>query len=297
MRKYYTYVVQKLISVQHFVTLEYFDLTPDFTYPEETHDFYEFVFVKRGGVICHVDGCAEHLTENDFYLITPNTRHSYSMQKNDNSTVFIVCFKSKSTALNLIRGKSILSKEMQEVLWKILTTAKETFAFPFNKKLVLKDNPKLGSQQLIENYIEELLINLIQAKTTASEEIQVVSNYLEMKKSIVEEIVKYLKENLYKKTTLSDISAHTYYSKTYINSLFKELMDITIMQYYQKLKIKEAEKLLMKSYAISKISELLNFESPHYFCKVFKKTTGKTVSEYKKGLTAYRISDMPARVE
>jgi YesN/AraC family two-component response regulator len=49
----------------------------------------------------------------------------------------------------------------------------------------------------------------------------------------------------------------------------------------------EAEKLLMKSYAISKISELLNFESPHYFCKVFKKITGETVSEYKKKMTAF----------
>jgi YesN/AraC family two-component response regulator len=269
------------------VTLEYFELTPEFTYPEETHDFYEFVFLKRGNVICHTDGRAEQLTENDLYLITPNTKHRYSIPKNDSSTVFIVCFKSKSTALNLISGKSVLTKEMQEVLWKILTKAKETFAFPFNKKLELKENPKLGSQQLIENYIEELLINLIQAKTAESREIQVVSNYDEMKKSIVLEIVKYLKENLYTKTTLSDISDHTYYSKTYINGLFKEVMDITIMQYYQKLKIKEAEKLIMKSYAISKISELLNFESPHYFCKVFKKTTGSTVSEYKKKLRLY----------
>ena len=284
MRKYYTYVVQKLISVQHFVTLEYFDLTPSFTYPEETHDFYEFVFVKHGNVICHTDDKAEELTENGFYLITPNTKHHYSMQKNENTTVFIVCFKSKSTALNLIKGKSVLSKEMQEVLWKILTQAKETFCFPFNKKLVLKESPKLGSQQLIENYIEELLITLIQTKTATSEEIQVVSNYLEMKKSIVEEIVKYLEENLYNKTTLSDISQHTYYSKTYINSLFKEIMNTTIMQHYQKLKVKEAEKLLGKNYAISKISELLNFESPHYFCKVFKKITGTTVSDYKKRL-------------
>ncbi len=282
MRKYYTYVVQRLISVQHFVTLEYFDLTPSFRYPEETHDFYEFVFVKRGNVVCHTDGKTESLGENDFYLITPNTRHYYSMLENEHSTVFIVCFKSKSTALNLIKGKTVLAKDMQEILWRILTQAKETFCFPFNKKLVLKENPKLGSQQLIENYIEELIIRLVQAKTAASEEIQVVSNYMEMKRSIALEITKHLKANLYKKTTLEDISRHTFYSKTYINGLFKEIMNTTIMKYYQSLKIKEAEKLLRENLQVSKISDMLNFESPHYFCKVFKKITGTTVSEFKR---------------
>lgn len=281
MRKYYTYVVKKLVTVQHLVTLEYFELPPGFSYPQESHDFYEFVFVEKGNVFCHAENDAVCLNQEDFYLITPNTPHSYCMQSDTPSTVLIVCFKCKAHILHLLKGRSTLSDDVKRLIRQILFEAKDTFCFPFHKKLVLKSDAKLGSQQLIENYIEEVLIRLIQTETYKDHDIKVVKNALEMKKSIVREVIKTLQDNLYNKITLTDIANTTYYSKTYLNNTFKEMTGTTIMTYFQKMKMEEAKKCLRKGESTIAVAEKLHFESAHYFCKVFKKLAGMTVSEYR----------------
>lgn len=56
---------------------------------------------------------------------------------------------------------------------------------------------------------------------------------------------------------------------------------VTIMQYYQKLKIEEAKVLLRKKESIAAVSEKLCFESPQYFAKVFKTKVGKTPTKYR----------------
>jgi len=91
-----------------------------------------------------------------------------------------------------------------------------------------------------------------------------------------------LKNSLYTRLTLEEISQQTYYSKTILNQIFKKNMGIPIMQYYNGLKIEEAKKLLRKNYSSAEIANLLMFESATYFTKVFKKYVGMPPSAYKK---------------
>lgn len=282
MKKYYTYVVKKIISIQHLMTIEYLQNLNNFAYPEESHDFYEFVFVEKGEIICKTEKDEYCLVKNNFYLLPPKIKHSYATKEHKNATILIVCFKSKSNILSILEGKNELDEYLQKFPQKILDEAKQTFKFPFEKKLELNDSAKLGSQQLIENYIEELLLRLLQSIIYKTDQIQIVKSNLEIKKSIVAEVKRLLEQNIYNKINLSQISCQTYYSKTYLNQTFKSLTKKTIMQYYQDLKIQEAKKLLKSGQSTTNVAEKLNFESPHYFCKVFKKVTGETISTFKK---------------
>ena len=282
MKKYYTYTVKKIITVQHLVTIEYLPVTRGFFYPEETHDFYEFVYVESGQITCNTASGSLRLKENSFFLISPGTPHAYSADSSQSATVLIVCFKSKSNMIAPIKGVHYLDGNMKLLVRNILSEAKETFVFPFDEKLTLSQSPRLGSQQLIENYIEELLIRLVQAVTYKQENVQIVPSNSHIKHSLTEEIKQILSQNLYRRITLSDISSHTLYSKTYLNDIFKELTGCTIMQYYQNLKIEEAKLLLDRRESIASVSEKLCFESPQYFAKAFKKKTGQTPTEYKK---------------
>ncbi len=93
-----------------------------------------------------------------------------------------------------------------------------------------------------------------------------------------------LKGALYSRITLTDISNRLFYSKTYLNSIFKESKGVTIMQYYRDLKIEESKRLLRKKESVTAVSEKLSFESPQYFVKVFKQRVGMTPKEYRKKL-------------
>ncbi len=284
MKKYYTYTVKKLITVQHLITIEYLQVDKNFFYPEESHSFYEFVYVEKGSITCKMQHEIVDLHRHDFFLISPNCPHSYSVQDAEETTVMVVCFKSKSNIIPIIKGVQHLDSDVRESVKKILMEARATFVFPFDKKLTLNSHPRLGSQQLIENYIEELLIKLVQLTTYNNQHFQIAADALDIKKSITKEIVSLLEKNVYAKITLSDICSKMFYSKTYLNAVFKEIKGITIMQYYYELKINEAKMLLNKKESISSISEKLYFESPQYFTKVFKAKVGKTPTKYKKDL-------------
>ncbi len=284
MKKYYTYTVKKLITVQHLVTIEYLQVSENFFYPEESHPFYEFVYVEKGSINCAMQNENVKLQKHDFLIIPPNTSHSYRVEEDEQTTVVVVCFKSKSNIISIIKGVQHLDSDIRDSVKKILAQARDTFIFPFDKKLTLNSQPRLGSQQLIENYIEEVLIKLVQSATYNNQNFQIARNAIDVKNSITEEIIKLLEKNLYGKITLSDICKQIFYSKTYINAVFKEIKGVTVMQYYQELKINEAKILLDKKESITSVSEKLCFESPQYFSKVFKAKTGKTPTRYKKDI-------------
>lgn len=282
MKKYYTYTVKKLITVQQLVTIEYLQVDKNFFYPEESHLFYEFVYVEKGRIICKTQNKNVILGKQDFLLIPPNSSHSYCIENAEETAVItVVCFKSKSNIIPIISGIKHLEGDVGELVQKILAEARETFVLPFDKKLTLDSYARIGSQQLIENYIEELLIKLVQATTYNNQSFRIATNIFDTKKYITNEIIRILKKNIYAKITLTDICDRMFYSKTYLNAIFKKNKGVTIMQYYQDLKIDEAKLLLVKKESITAVSEKLCFESPQYFSKVFKLKVGKTPTKYR----------------
>jgi AraC-like DNA-binding protein len=284
MKHYFTFSLQKVLTVNNLLTLEYLNLPCTFAHPEEVHDFYEFAYVDYGKVICNSKGKDSVLQQGEFYLIQPNENHYYTTGRDTGAAIFIVCFNSKSDTIKLLDGVIPLEKAEKNLISKILSEAQKAFKFPFDKQLELIDSPVFGAQQLIENTIEELLINLLRLKLNESSDIKIVMNSFELENNLVNDIIAILKEHTYGTIKLEDICKKMFYSKTYLNNIFKKNTGASIMHFYTSLKIKESKKLIRDGLSVSEISNKLYFDSPNYFSKVFKKYTGKTPSEYKRGI-------------
>ncbi len=282
MTKYFSHKIKKAVVVDALVTIESLDISSDFSYPEEVHDFYEFVYIDSGTIICHRDDKEIELSQGEFYLIRVGKSHFYSSKGGLSAQIFIVCFRSCSQTLSILDKKVVLSKEEKAIMYEIIKESKNAFNFPFDRKLKLLSEPLFGAGQLVENNIERLLIQLVRRESQRNVNIKFVMNTRELENNLVNDIISLLKSSLYSKISLEEISRQTYYSKTFINSIFKKNTDYSIMQYYGRLKIEEAKKLLREGIAPSAVSAKLHFESPTYFTKVFKKYTGITPTEYKK---------------
>ncbi len=280
MRKYYNFKIDKSVTVNNLITLEHLKLSPDFKYPKESHKFYEFAYVDSGTILCNHRDTAITLSQNDFFLIKPNEEHFYCVNTSKSASVFIVCFSCKSSLLEIISGKNTIKSHEKSILSKILSESHNAFIFPFNKKLLTCKSPVFGAQQIITNAIEEILINLIRNKLDEKNNIKISTNNLELEKNITKDIETLLIQNLYGKITLDEISKRIFYSKTYINKIFKKHMSTTIMNYYLTLKINESKKLLKKGYSVTEIANKLQFDTPNYFGKVFKKIIGVSPSKY-----------------
>ena len=88
MRKYFNHPIKKAITVQHFMTIESLDVSFEFSYPEEVHEFYEFAYIDSGAIVCDLEDENTELTQGDFLLIPPQKRHSYSAVNADMPLVF-----------------------------------------------------------------------------------------------------------------------------------------------------------------------------------------------------------------
>lgn len=282
MKKYFNYQVNKIIAVKNLITIEYLDTSSNFSYPEEEHDFYEFSYIDNGRINCIINGRESVLTQGDFMLIPPQTRHYYSAVRSTPAAIFIICFRSNSEILTVFDKKITLDKNSRVLVSDILKESKNAFSFPFKGRLKVLDTPTFGAQQLVENNIERLLIHLARDVINQNRDIRMVMNSVEFENTLVNDIIMLLKKNVETRITLDDICRHTFYSKTFLNNIFKKNTGTSIMKHYTELKIQRAKELLRESTTPSAVSNRLKFESPTYFTKVFKRYTGMTPTAYQK---------------
>lgn len=284
MKKYFSYSIKKAITVKKLITIESLEVSGDFSYPAEIHDFYEFVYVDSGKINCNLQGEVIELKQSELLIIAPEKEHFYTAVKNSPANIFIVCFACNSSLLDVLQEKILLDKQMKNLLSDLIKEAKSTFSFPFNKKLKLLSSPLFGAGQLVENKIEELLIRAVRNVLNENSNIKLVLSSIELEDNLVKDIIEFLKKNLYSDISLSSVCEQTYYSKTYLNNLFKKNTGYSIIQYYNVLKLEESKNLIKKGERISEVAEKLKFESSTYFTKFFKKHEGITPSAFKRKL-------------
>ncbi|MBE7121364.1 helix-turn-helix domain-containing protein [Bacillus cereus] len=94
----------------------------------------------------------------------------------------------------------------------------------------------------------------------------------------------YIFTHLYEDITLSHLAEVVALNPSYLSSLFKKEVGISLGEYIQRAKIDESKKLMTYTrHSISEISTLLNFHDQSHFTKVFKKHTGISPKQFKNG--------------
>ncbi len=91
-----------------------------------------------------------------------------------------------------------------------------------------------------------------------------------------------MKKNLHKQLTLEEIAAYAKYSPTYLSNIFSQKSGMSIINYFNLLKIQKACSLL--DFTDKKIKEIayeLAFNDPYYFSKVFTKHMHLSPREYR----------------
>ena len=90
--------------------------------------------------------------------------------------------------------------------------------------------------------------------------------------------------HLYEDITVPKLAELVKMNPNYLSNMFKKEVGLSIIEYIHHAKVDEAKSLIMYSnQPLSEISSLLNFHDQSYFTKVFKKCTGVTPKQYKKG--------------
>ena len=98
---------------------------------------------------------------------------------------------------------------------------------------------------------------------------------------LVSSVRKYIHEHLAERLTLNEVASVFGISPSYLSQLFGKYNDLGFTEYINTCKIKESKRLLKEEHLkIYEVADMLGFESPFYFSKVFKKIEGVSPTEY-----------------
>lgn len=99
----------------------------------------------------------------------------------------------------------------------------------------------------------------------------------------VEKSIQYIKRNLNKNISRTDVAGYVHLNEEYFSRLFKQETGATFKDYVLIEKMKAAQKLLENSrLSVSIIASKVGYDNFSHFSKMFKKVTNQTPQEYRK---------------
>ena len=101
------------------------------------------------------------------------------------------------------------------------------------------------------------------------------------KEQLVASIEQYFQKHLSENITLQDLSEQFNFSKVYLCRVFKQAKNMTLMDYFTRMKISRAQAMLQESpdATVHQVAEALGFRDVYYFTKVFRRITGVSPSQ------------------
>lgn len=269
------------ISVTRIANLHYFEFTNEFYTSKGKHAFCELLYVDSGFITVDADNYKGVVKENQLIIHKNNEEHSLSCPENEASNVIIIGFECSCDELDAFSRCPVTLNEVQKkILTEIIKEGRSVFEPPYDipsqKDMKKRKEYPFGADQLIKIKLENFLIELIRSKTSSfiNEKDEIVDNN-------ISEVGRYLRENYKEKIKLAELCFLFGTNSTTLCNKFHALYGETIVSYINKLKIKEAKKLMrVGSYNLTEVSSMVGFSSVHYFSRTFKQYEGQSPTSY-----------------
>ncbi|OCT12369.1 AraC family transcriptional regulator [Paenibacillus pectinilyticus] len=277
-----THLMMSLV-INTVITMHYFEFGKDYAFNGEKHDFWEFLYVDRGEVEVQADDNRYLLKQGSIIFHKPNEFHSFYATKGKAPNLIVMTFDCHSKAMQFFENKLLyLEDEERNLLAQIVREGQQAFEFPFGHPLVRRPDAPVGSEQMLQSYLEILLLRLLRKSSSGEADTSLSTGAKEKSvHDLTTKVIAYMVENIDAQLTLNDISQLFCVGKSQLKDLFKKHTRYTVMEYFAKLKIDQAKVLIREEdYNFTEISRRLGFSSVHYFSKAFKKATLMSPSEY-----------------
>jgi len=101
-------------------------------------------------------------------------------------------------------------------------------------------------------------------------------------KDIANRVERYIKTNYMKPITLEEIAGQFHFTSSYLTKIYKKIKFTTPLKHVISLRMEEAKKLLETRPELSfkEIGAIVGYSDPNYFSRIFRNSTGQSLSEY-----------------
>ena len=285
------YVATKLrqeLFVKSVISIHYFEYTADFEYSGESHDFWELIFCDKGELVITAGDNGMILKRGQAFLHPPRQYHNVHAYGGRSANSIIVSFKCDTRQLYLAADRIIITDGyIETALFSVLNEAKHSFENELGRvvdeRLIRKDRGEFfASEQIIQNYIELLLIHIIrQMQGTGMSAVPVHASG----GRLLDRTLEYMGERLGERVTFGEITQAMSVSPTTLKMLFSRTYGHGVMEHLTGMRLERAKEMLRDGrYSCTDISAACGFCSVHHFSAVFKKNENMSPTQYVKSI-------------
>ena len=232
---------------------------------------FQLLYIAAGKAHFHIDGEEKVVTAGHMVLYRPKEPQKYEYYGKEQTEVYWVHFTG-SNVTNILRSYG-LTKEMKVFYCGSDLEYKNHFRSMIQELQMCKDD----YPEMLEIHLRQILIRLHRYFNSIAK----VEN-----SQIAEDIDKamlYFAEHYNEEICIEDYAREHLMSTSWFIRNFKQYTGSTPMQYILSKRIHNAETLLENEhYNITEISNIVGYDNPLYFSRIFKKVKGISPTEYRK---------------
>ena len=271
------YSYQPLVSkmnLKEIFTCFYQVRKSNYTFPGESHDYYELTYIDHGTLDTTVDGHSYRLSKYDLILYYPGQFHTQSTDSQSTCSYLTITFDMDNKLPGDLKNRVFHTrKDIYQVLSEFMKS--------------IQSDGHLNSE-LVLLYLKQILILLYQFDDEVEESISITANPMQehYESTLLNEILVFINNNVYKQFTVEDLCTKFSISRSSLQNLFKSNIHITPKQYISNVKLNQAKIMIHEhNQTISEISDILGFTSIHYFSRKFKLQYGISPTDYAKSIS------------
>ena len=240
------------------------------TYWQKGRRDYQILYVANGKTHFWFDGKEEIFSAGHMVLYKPEEIQKYVYYLEDNPEVFWIHFTG-SDVKNILAYHGI-SLDEHVFYCGVLPDYKALF-----RKIIQElQLCRYGYEDYIASLFNDILLLVDRQQ---HEQKKATGNVQEQ----IERAAAYFNENYNTKISIDDYAESLHISTNWFIHNFKQYAGMSPAQYILSLRMVNAQSLLERTtYNIKEISEIVGYENPLYFSRVFKKEIGKSPAQYRK---------------
>ena len=286
---YKSVVLEDSVTINRIISVHYFQYMSDFSFPGESHDFWELVCVDRGEIDALAGDRRLTLKKGNILFHKPNEFHNVLTNGKVSPSLVVIGFECHSPAIKSFEDQLMSVQDTEkELMAQIIVEARNTFSGrlddPYQEELIFNSEPlTFGSAQLISHYLEQLIIHLYRRYFSYSLPVR-SSRFLAEASSgndTYNRIVRYMEEHLGERMTIDRICRDNLVGRSQLQKLFRDTKGCGVIEFFSMMKIDTAKQMIRDNQLnLTQIADRLGYNSIHYFSRQFKQITTMTPSEY-----------------
>ena len=255
------------LRINEIIAYYYVVKRPGYVFPGEVHNYFELTYVDHGSLLTHVNGVDYEISSGQVMMYGPGQFHNQQVTSSEACSYMTVIFQADGINRDKVLNRVFTcNREMVNDLNTFVKATDDTGEY-HNDAMII-------SLQYI--LIEMLVSN---QEEYQPKPISPINQHFE--DNLMEEIIDYINHHLYEPLPIEQICAKFSISRSTLQNLFKNNLQIPPKQYINNAKLSHSRAMIRKGdHTISEIASMLGFTPIHYFSRRFTSYYGITPSEY-----------------